>query len=438
MFNDKIKLWIVSLVLIGSSILVYTKDINLGLDLQGGIRLILEAQDTDNYVADRDAVMGVVGVIRSRVDALGVSEPVIQRKGERQIIVELPGIDDPERAIRLIGETALLEFVEAEWAPDVELTESDIKTLAGENARIDYVKSFDNKGNLIRKSPIFLKDSVMTGNDLKWAGPGTNEFGQPIVSLEFTKEGAAKFYTVSAKNVGKPLVILLDGKIISAPNINEPIAGGRAQISGSFSIKDMQDMVIKLKAGSLPVPVKILENKIIGPTLGQDAIAKSKVAAIIGFLIVMVFMVVYYKLPGIIAVFALGMYGLFDYAALIAMNATLTLPGIAGLILTIGMAVDANVIIFEKLKEELRSGKTIINAIEVSFKRAFVTIVDANLTTIIGSVVLFWLGTGSIKGFAVTLISGIVVSMFTAVFVSRLLLIGAAKIGLLTQKSARS
>lgn len=439
MFNDKLKFWSVTILLIGSVFLIWSNKINLGLDLQGGIRLVLRAEDTEKYKADRDAVLGVIEVIRNRVDALGVNEPVIQKKGEKEIIVELPGIDNPERAIRLIGETALLEFVEAEWAPDsLLLTTENVKMLAGENARLDQVEIFDQRGNLIKEKPIFLKDSVMTGNDLKWAGPGTDQFGRPIVSLEFTRKGAENFYNITAQNVGKPLVILLDNKIISAPNINEPIAGGKAQISGSFSIKEMQDLVIKLKAGSLPIPVTIIENKIIGPTLGRDAINKSKFAAIIGFVLVVLFMLIYYRIPGLIAVIALAMYAVFDYAALVAMDATLTLPGIAGLILTIGMAVDANVIIFEKLKEEIRAGKTIVNAIEVSFKRAFITIVDANITTIIGSVVLFWLGTGSIRGFAVTLITGILVSMFTAVFVSRLLMVIFAKAGILTEKRVRS
>jgi len=438
LFNDKVKFWLVIILLIGSVFLIWENDINLGLDLQGGIRLVLRAEDTEKHKADIDDVLGVIEVIRNRVDALGVNEPIIQKKGEREIIVELPGIANPERAIRLIGETALLEFVEAEWAPDsVLLTSENVKLLAGADARLDHVKLFDQKGNLIKEKPIFLKDSVMTGNDLRWAGPGTDQFGRPIVSLEFTKQGADNFYNITAKNVGKPLVILLDNKIISAPNINEPIAGGKAQISGSFSIKEMQDLVIKLKAGSLPIPVTIIENNIIGPTLGRDAINKSKYAAFIGFLLVIFFMIIYYRIPGLIAVIALGMYAIFDYAALIAMGATLTLPGIAGLILTIGMAVDANVIIFEKLKEEIRDGKTIVNAIEVSFKRAFATIVDANITTIIGAVVLFWLGTGSIRGFAVTLITGILVSMFTAVFVSRLLMVIFAKIKILTEKRVR-
>lgn len=354
---------------------------------------------------------------------------VIRLKGDRQIVVELPGIEDPERALNLIGETAILEFVEAEWVPgDLSLLSEDEKELLlGKDYRLDTVKFYDRAGNVVREAQIVLKKTVLTGNELKWAGPGTNEYGQPNVSIEFTSEGATKFQAITTRSVGKPLAILLDGVVISAPNINEPITGGRAQISGGFSITEVQDLVIKLKAGSLPIPVKIVENRIIGPLLGKDAIEKSKIAAYIGFSFVALFMIGYYRGNGFIAIIALLIYAILDLTVLSLFNATLTLPGIAGLILSIGMAVDANIIIFERFKEELKLGKTLVNALESSFKRAFHTIFDANVTTIIAAVVLFYLGTGSIKGFAVTLIIGILTSMFTAILVTKLFLTNLAR-----------
>lgn len=430
---NKLIMTAIFVLVVASVLIVWRKPINLGLDLRGGMRLVVEAKDTDDIKVNNDAVLGAVEVIRTRIDSLGVSEPVITRKGERQIVIELPGIDDEARAIAMIGETALLEFKEAEWAPgDLSLlTEKEKREYLGTDGQLDSVKYYDSKGNVIQERFIILRKTVITGNDLKWAGPATNEYGQPIVSLEFSPEGSKKFYAATLRLIGRPLAILLDGKIVSAPNVNEAISGGRAQISGQFTIKDMQDMVIKLKAGSLPVPVEIVENQIIGPTLGAASIAKSKFAAAIGFTLVALFMILYYGLNGVVAIIALLFYAAFDLAVLSSMGAVLTLPGIAGLILTIGMAVDANVIIFERLKEELALGRTIKNAINAAFESAIHTIVDSNLTTILAAFVLFWLGTGSIKGFAITLIVGIVVSMFTAIFITKHLLTNIYEIGFL-------
>jgi preprotein translocase subunit SecD len=424
MKNSK-KLAITSVILvIAACIVLFVKiPLNLGLDLQGGSRLILEAQTTKDMNIE-DAVAGTLGVIRSRIDSLGVTEPIIQRKGIKQIVVELPGIKDPQRAIKLIGETALLEFVEAQWAPgDVSsLTAEKLEILAGKNARLDKVVSYDKKGNIISEKPIILKKVGLTGADLKMAAPGTDSYGKPTVSIEFNAQGAKKFREVTARSVGKPIAILLDNKIISAPNVEEPINGGRAQITGNFSVYEVRDLVIKLKAGALPVPVKIISNKIIGPTLGRDSIEKSKKAGLIGLVIVCLFMVYFYKKPGFMASFALVAYLLITITVLKLFNATLTLPGIAGLILTIGMAVDANVIIFERIKEEEALGDTLKSSVERGFKKAFKTILDANITTLISAVVLFWLGTGTVRGFAVTLSIGILVSMFSAIFVTRVLI----------------
>jgi preprotein translocase subunit SecD len=424
-YKNKFLMVGIALLVILAGTLVVKVPINLGLDLQGGSRLVLQGKNTKEIKVDAEAMEGVVVVIRSRIDALGVAEPIIQRKGKDQVVIELPGVKDPERAMKLIGDTAVLEFVEAEWAPGdaAVLTTKDVKLLGGPTARLGKVDYYDHKtGRLVRTSPIILKKTVLTGNDLQWAGPGTDEYGRPVVSIEFKAEGAKTFYEVTARSVGKPIAILLDGKVISAPNVNEPISGGRAQISGSFSVSEMQDMVIKLKAGALPVPIEVVQNQMVGPTLGADAIQKSVLAGIYGFIGVAIFMIFYYGFAGLLAIAALIIYVLLTYAILILVKATLTLPGIAGFILAMGMAVDANILIFERMKEEIKAGKTVFMAIEQGFDRALSSILDSNITTIIGGVVLFWLGSGSIKGFAVTLILGILCSMFTAVYVSKLFL----------------
>jgi preprotein translocase subunit SecD len=410
-------------IVIASVYVIFTVPINLGLDLQGGTRLVLEGQATEKVAITDDAMAGAVAVIRNRIDTLGVTEPVIQRKGSNQIVVELPGVKNPDRAIEIVGDTAQLEFIEAEWPPTdaATLTPAKVKAFYGPDAYIDNVKvgRGDRAGS---ERQIILKKSVLTGALLKGAWPGVDEYGNPIVDIEFNGDGAKLFGQVTSRSVGKPLAIVLDKKVISAPTVREPIPSGRAQISGDFTAEDVQDMVIKLKAGALPIPVKLIETRIVGPTLGKDSIDKSKVAGIIGFIFIVLFMVLYYRLPGFLADVALVMYFLMVMAILALIHATLTLPGIAGILLSIGMAVDANVIIFERLKEELRLKKTLRLAVETSFQRAFAAILDSNVTTIIGCGALFFVGTGTIKGFAVTLSVGIVVSMFTAIIVTRMLL----------------
>lgn len=415
---------LILLAILGVSIFIINQmPINLGLDLQGGTRIVLEGQDTDKVKVSDDAMSGAVAVIRNRIDALGVSEPIIQRKGAKQIVVELPGVKDPDRAIALIGDTALLEFVEAEWAPADEsrLTPEKVKSFYGKDAYLDKVKLYRN-GQIVSEKPIVMKKSVITGSMLKGAWPGVDEYGNPVVDIEFNGDGAKLFAEVTGRSVNRPLAIVLDKKIISAPNVREPIPSGRAQISGDFSVQEVQDLVIELKAGALPIPVKTIEMRIVGPTLGRDSLDSSKVAGIIGFVLVAAFMVLYYRLPGFLADIALTIYVFIVLATLCLLHATLTLPGIAGIILSIGMAVDANVIIFERLKEELRLKKTIRVAIDTAWERAFAAILDSNVTTIIGAGVLFFVGTGTIKGFAVTLSVGIVASMFTAIFITRMLM----------------
>ena len=420
---NQFRILIILAIISVSVYIIINLPITLGLDLQGGTRLVLEGQPTEKVSISDDAMAGAVAVIRNRIDSLGVTEPIIQRKGKDQIVVELPGVKDPERAIAIIGDTALLEFVEAEWAPadESKLTPKRVKEFYGRDAYLDKVKIMRNN-EVVSERPIILKKVALTGDLLKGAWPGVDEYGNPVVDIEFNKEGAKLFSEVTARSVGRPLAILLDKNIISAPNVREPIPSGRAQISGDFNIEEVQDMVIKLKAGALPIPVKPVEIRIVGPTLGKDSIDKSKVAGVIGFIIIAAFMVLYYRLPGFLADLALGIYLTVLLAVLSLIHATLTLPGIAGLLLSLGMAVDANIIIFERLKEELRLGKTIRLAIDTSFKRALSAILDSNVTTIIAAVTLFFVGTGTIKGFAVTLSVGILASMFTAIVITRMLL----------------
>lgn len=354
--------------------------INLGLDLQGGSHVILECKDSPNALVDDDAVNRVLEVIRNRVDQLGVSEPVIQRQGSNRVLVQLPGIDDPETAVDLIGKTALLEFKDEEG-----------KTL-------------------------------MTGAHLLNAKETFDQFGRPIITIEFDKTGATEFSKATSSNVGKVLAITLDDKEISAPVVQEPILDGQARITGSFTVDSAKQLALLLRSGSLPVKVEILENRSVGPSLGKDSIDKGIKAGLVGLILILVFMVVYYKKFGLIADFALMICMLIIIGALAGFKATLTLPGIAGMILTIGMAVDANILIFERIKEELKLGKTFRASIDAGFNKAFRTIFDANVTTLIAAVALLYFGTGAIRGFAVTLSIGILASMFTAIVVTKIIL----------------
>lgn len=414
------------LILIGivsAAVIVITQmPITLGLDLQGGTRLVFEGKDSALVKVSDDSMSGLVAVIRSRIDALGVTEPTIQRKGGDQIIIELPGVKDPDRAIKIIGDTAMLEFVEAEWAPEgaKNLSSDKIKEFYGKDARlIEYKPDNDTMG---RSLPIILKKINLTGADLKAVYPQVDEYGNPSIGFELNPQGTKMFAALTSQHVGKPVAILLDGKIISAPNVKTPITEGKGIISGDFSAIEVKDMIIKLKAGSLPLPIEMIETRIVGPTLGKDSIDRSWAAGLAGLSIIVAFMFFYYRLPGFMADIALVIYILMTLALLSLLRATLTLPGIAGFMLSIGMAVDANIIIFERLKEELRSGKSIKAAIEAAFERAFSAILDSNITTLIAAMTLFFVGTGTIKGFAVTLSVGILVSMFTAIVLTRMLL----------------
>ena len=355
--------------------------IRQGLDLQGGTHVVLEAEDTPEAQVNDDAMQRVVKIMEKRVNELGLTEPVIQRQGERRVIIELAGIKDPDKAIQVIGKTAMLEFK-------------------------------DEAGN-----------TVLTGTDLKDAQAATNQQNQQnVVNLEFSDEGGKKFADLTTKNVGKRISILLDGEVLTAPNVREPITGGKAEITGQKTLEEAQQLAVLLRSGSLPVKVNIIETRTVGPTLGQDSKDKSEFAFVVGIAAVLIFMVLFYRLSGLIADISLMAYVVMLLSILKMLDATLTLPGVAGIILSIGMAVDANVLIFEHFKEEFRNGKTLRLAMDSGFKRAFTTIFDSNITTIIAAVVLFFFGTGTIKGFAITLGLGVVLSMFTAITLTQYML----------------
>ncbi len=385
--------------------------INLGLDLQGGMHLVLEVDTSDlSDAAKKDAVGRALEIIRNRVDEFGVREPSIQRQGKYQIIVQLPGISERERAINLIGKTALLEFKLVSDDPQ-KLTEA----LAG-NIPVGYeLKYLDEKPLLVEEESSLTGDSLVDA-ELKFDQSGFNE---PMVGFQLNRTGGRKFARLTEENIGRRLGIVLDGVVQSAPVIKEKIPSAQGVISGRFTHDEASDLAITLRAGALPAPIKIVEERTVGPSLGRDSIEKGIKAILYGGIAVILFMGIYYLLAGLIANFALCLNLLIILGALSYFQAALTLPGIAGIVLTIGMSVDANVLIFERIREEMDLGKTLRFAIANGFKRAFRTILDANLTTLITALILFRFGTGPLRGFAITLSIGILASMFTALFVSR-------------------
>ncbi len=357
-------------------------NLQLGLDLKGGLHVVLQAQETEGEEITSDTIQKSIGVLRNRVDNLGVKEPSIYPQGNDRIVVEIAGVDDPEQAVNIIKNTAQLEFQ-------------------------------DEEGNVL-----------VTGKDLKdaQASPGTGGQGASV-DLEFNAEGAQLFADATAKNVGRRLAIVIDEEVISAPTVNEPIPNGRAQITGGFTAEEAQNLAVLLRSGALPVSFNIMEKRTIGPTLGADSLDLSVKAAIVGLIAILIFMIGYYLLPGLVAAVSMALYTVLVLGTMILLGTSLTLPGIAGFVLSIGMAVDANIIIYEHIKEELRLGKTIKASIEAGFARAFWTIFDAQLTTLIAALVLIWFGSGRIKGFAVTLSIGIVTSLVVALGFTRYVIV---------------
>ncbi|MEN6359035.1 MAG: protein translocase subunit SecD [Smithella sp.] len=358
--------------------------------------------------------------IRNRVDQFGVAEPEIIQEGDNRILIQLPGVKDPERAKNLIGKTALLEFkiVDEEHSLDEALRGN-----VPEGSIIAYGSRADKSTGQRGQVPYLLKNkTLLTGASLETAKVQISDrFGEPHVSIKFNAQGAADFDRITNENVRKRLAIVLDGVVHSAPVIQERISGGQAQITGNFTMDEARDLAIVLRAGALPAPVNILEERTVGPSLGSDSIRQGVLATLIGSLLVILFMVVYYRLSGAVADIALIINIFLILAVLAAFRATLTLPGIAGMLLTVGVAVDANILIFERIREELRTGKTPRMALDMGYDRAFITIIDTHITGIISALVLMFFGTGPIKGFAVTTIIGLLASLFTAIFVTRVI-----------------
>jgi preprotein translocase subunit SecD len=388
-------------------------DVALGEVKADGATVIARMKPAEIQAIRTNAVVQGVETIRNRIDQFGVREPQIIAEGEDRIVVQLPGVKDQQRAIELVGKTALLEFKLVDEGASVE---EALKGNVPEDAQVLYQKSVDPQSGRATKTPIVVKKrALLTGDTIKTAKVNFgSQAGGAHVSLSFDTRGAKVFDRVTAENVKRRLAIVLDDTIYSAPVIQERISGGEAQITGSFTPEEASDLAIVLRAGSLPAPVKVIQNVSIGPSLGLDSINKGVRAALIGALLVVLFMAFYYRFAGMVADFALIFNILFLLAGMAAFSATLTLPGIAGIILAIGMAVDSNVLIFERIREEIRAKKSVRAAIDAGYDKAFWTVVDSHVTTLITAVILFQFGTGPIKGFAVTLSMGVAINLFTA------------------------
>jgi len=393
----------------------------LSKTLQDGVLdMVMDLPENESDGIRLMAAEQALETIRNRIDQFGVNEPDIRNQGENRILIQLPGIRDTQRAKELIGKTALLEFKLLDEDHDVETA---LKGNVPAGSEVLYQVVIDKETLREIKTPYLIKKrTLLTGAYLTDAKVQIDsQFNEPYVSIDLDKKGARIFETITAENVKKRLAIILDNKVYSAPVIQEKISGGAARITGNFTAETARDLAIVLRAGALPAPVNIIEERTVGPSLGTDSIRKGLIAMLVGGVFVIFFMAIYYKGAGLIADFALLLNIVLIAGGLAAFQATLTLPGIAGIILTIGMAVDANVLIFERIREELALGKTPRAAVDAGFNRAALTIMDANITTLIAALVLFQFGTGPIKGFAVTLSLGVISSVFTALVVSRLI-----------------
>ncbi|MHB8928711.1 MAG: protein translocase subunit SecD [Bacillota bacterium] len=365
--------------------------VRLGLDLQGGMEVVIDAVDTPDHPVTAEDMTKLTKVINNRINGLGVTEPTVYQSGSRRLIVQLPGVKDYEQALDVIGRTAFLEFYDQ-----------------------------DNFAKLLKNDP--TAKPVLTGDDLKKADAVIRSTGQNVVTLDFKPEGAKKFAAATTANVGKPIYILLDKQPIQAPTVQEPITSGGAEINGYQNYAEAQNIAVMLNAGAIPVKISVGRPTVVSAALGRDSLEKSKTAGYIGAVAVVLFMVLFYLGSGAVASFALALYSGLTLLVLVAMHTTLTLHGIAGFILSVGMAVDANIITYERIKDELRLGRTLRSAIDSGYNNAMRTIVDSNVTTLIAGAVLFFYGTGTIRGFAVTLSVGVLMSMFTAVVLSRFMI----------------
>ncbi|MGD8634056.1 MAG: protein translocase subunit SecD [Anaerolineales bacterium] len=422
----------------------YNRDIRVvrGLDLQGGLRVLLEADLPPETDVTNEQMQTARDIIENRVNGLGLTEPLIQIAGGRRILVELPGVGEPEQAVEIIKKTGLLEFIQMTRADLTTISsgqpvETDFKTATGLKESSTPipgtgVPTQTGESNSTTESELITPPStppgkvfhtVLTGAELTNVGVLKDKLGKIQVSIEFNDEGSTIFTDYTSKHVGEPLGIVFDKHLISAPIINSAISQGKAVIEGNFTPESAKNLAVQLRYGSLPVPLKIIESKTVGPTLGQDSLDRSTRAGAIGMLLVVVFMLFYYRLPGLVADLALLVYATITFALFKLIPVTLTLPGIAGFVLSLGVAVDANILIFERMKEELRNDKPLYRAIDLGFSRAWPSIRDSNLSTLITCAILYWFGSAFgasiVKGFSLTLALGVMVSLFTAITVTR-------------------
>lgn len=390
----------------------------LGLDLVGGVQALLEADLPKDVDIDAEAMNTARTIVENRVNGLGVSEAVVQQAGDRRIVVELPGETDPEKALAILRQTGLLEFVDMS-----DISVDQAIALVGTKIETDFAQGSE-ADDVLEDVPLF--PTVITGTGLENVGVTSNQAGEYEVAFELKPEEAVTFADYTANNVGTVLAIILDKEVISVPTINSAITDGQGVISGNFTPEAANALAVQLRYGSLPIPLKIVETRTIGPSLGQDSLQKSALAGGVGFTIVILFMALYYRLPGIIADIAIVIYAILAFALFRYIPITLTLAGIAGFLLSTGSALDANILIFERLKEELRSGRTIQQSVDIGWRRAWPSIRDSNVATLITCTILFWFGSqfGAtiVKGFSLTLGLGVLVSLFSAIVISRTLL----------------
>lgn len=393
----------------------------LGLDLVGGVQALLEADLPPGQAIEPQAMQTARSIVENRVNGLGVTEAVVQQAGERRIVVEIPGEKDPEEALSTLKQTGLLEFVDF-----TSLSPQDAFNLVSTKVETDFAQRtpVEPTATLTSTQTAQIYHTVMTGSALKSVSVTSEQLtGEPQVAFELTTEGAKTFKDFTSAHVGQVLAIVLDKEVISSPTINEAITDGKGVISGKFNLESANALAIQLRYGSLPIPLKIVESRTVGPTLGQDSLNKSLLAGVVGFAIVIVFMGLYYRFPGFIAIFAILVYASVAYALFRAIPITLTLPGIAGFLLSTGSALDANILTFERFKEELRAGQTLRQAVKLGWERAWPSIRDSNIATLITCAILYWFGNtfGAtiVKGFSLTLFLGVIVSLFSALLVTR-------------------
>lgn len=393
---------------------------SLGLDLVGGVQALLEADLPADTPIDAEAMQTARTIVENRVNGLGVTEAVVQLAGDRRIVVELPGETDPERALATLKQTGLLEFVDlSSLSPDQAFA------LVGTTIETDFARSEESQQEEgVEPSQIY--PTVITGSALGNVGVTTSPTGDYQVAFELKSEEAKIFSDYTTQNVGTVLAIVLDKQIISAPRINEPITDGQGVISGDFTLEGANELAVQLRYGSLPIPLTVVETRTVGPTLGSDSLQKSLVAGLIGFTVVILFMILYYRLPGIVADIAIIIYAILAFAIFRFIPITLSLAGIAGFLLSTGSALDANILFFERIKEELRSGRTLSQALDIGWRRAWPSIRDSNIAILITCAILFWFGSSFgatiVKGFSLTLALGVGISLFVALIVTRTLM----------------